>query len=353
MPNKSEMSGFDESKIDQKNDSVEVADFNDNENIDDELIIEEDMVKTSTKNEQAKELMKSSAQLISEADSAVEITKKSVSENVNKFEDAKKSLLNTTLTQSQDLLERASYEYSKQELDDPFEVSLGTIDENIKVGNISSGGFSGFILALLAALGVVGAWIYVASTELGVALTPEIINNEAEQTSIFKWIGGITGADVDPILGMVTVGVTALLIAWIIYKLRVSMKENKNFRVANETFEKSNIYVEHQQEAKTEMQRIDEHIVEIIPVIENYRVLLNEQNAKLERVLHIEGIKEDNSEYHSSSVENMRESERLIQRVEELVTTPITKDGQLNEASVTALIEAKSVSDYFVSKLYV
>ena len=342
MANKSEISDFDE--------SLEVKDVNENEN--DELIIETKIVKNITKNEQAKELMKNSAQLISEADTAVELTKKSVSENVSRFEDAKNSLLNTTLTKSEELLEKASYEYSKHELDEPFEISLGTIDEDIRVKNISSGGFSGFILALLAALGVVGAWIYVASTKVGVALTPEIINNEAEQNTIFKWIGGITGAEVDPMLGMVTVGVSALLIAWIIYKLRVSIKENKNFRVANEIFEKSNSYVERQKEAKTEIERIDEHIVEIIPIIEDYRVLLNEENAKLQRILHIEGIKEDNSEYHSSSIDNMKESELLMERVEGLLVTPITKDGKLNDASVTALAEAKSVRDYFVSKIY-
>jgi len=352
MENKNEVSDFDISQTYQTDDSVEVSDFNENNDINSEIIIEEESINTTTKNEQAKELMRNSAQLILEADSEVEATKNSVSENMSRFDSAKKTLLNSTITQSQVLLEKTSYDYANIKQEEPFEVSLGTVDKKIRVADISSGGFSGFILALLSIVAVVGAWIYVASTKVGIALTPDIINNQADQTSIFKWIGGITGSEVDPMFGMITVGITALLVGWIVYKIRVSLKENANFRVANETFEKSNLYVENQKEVKSEMERIDAHIVAIIPIIENYRVLLDEQNAKLQRVLHIEGIKKDSSEYHSSSIDTMKETDLLMERVEALVLTPITKDGKLNDDSVSALHEAKSVSDYFVSKIY-
>lgn len=351
MANKSEVSDFGVLETHQKNDSMEVSDFNDR--IDDEIIIEEEAPKNlGTKNEQAKELMKNSAQLISEADSEVAVTKESVSENVSKFDNAKSNLLNSTITQSQVLLEKASFDYANIEQEEPFEISLGTTDENIRVSNVSSGAFSAFIMALLSIVTVAGAWIYFASQKVGVALTPELINSQADQTSIFKWIGGITGAEVDPTFGMGIVGITALLTGWIIYKIRVSSKENRNLRVATETFEKSNAYVENQKEAKTEMEQIDSHIIESIPVIEDYKVLLDEQNAKLQRILHIEGIKEDSSEYHSSSIDSMKETDLLMERVEALVITPITKDGKLNDDSITALAEAKSVSDYFVSKIY-
>ncbi len=352
MLNKSEVSDFNISETHQRDDSVEVLDFNENDTMDNGIAMEETHLQGVTKNEQAKELIKNSAQLISEADSDVEVAKKSVSENVSRFEDVKNSLLNSTITQSQVLLEKASFDYANIEQDEPFEISLGTVDEKVKVTDISSGGFSGFILALLSMLGVAGGWLYFACEKLGIALTPELINNQADQMSIFKWIASLTGSEVEPMFGMIIVGTTSLLIGWMVYKLRVSMKENKNFRVANETFEKSNLYVENQREAKTEMERINEHIVEAIPVIENYTVLLDEQNSKLKRILHIEGIKENNSEYHSSSIDTMKETDLLMERVEALLFTPITKDGRLNDASVSALREAKSVSDYFISKIY-
>jgi len=352
MANKDEVSSFDISETHQKGGSVEISDFSEDESINDEIIIGKESIKAVTKNEEARELMKNSAQLISEADSDVSVAKNSVSENVNRFDDAKSKLLNSTITQSQVLLGKVSYDYANIEQDEPFEISLGTVDEKIRVTDVNTGAFSGFILALLSILAVAGGWIYSASEKLGIVLTPELINNQEEQNKIFEWIGGITGAEVEPIYGMVTVGVTALLVGWTVYKLRVSTKENKNLRVASEIFEKSNSYVESQKEAKTEMERIDEHIVEIIPVVETYIVLIDEQNAKLQRVLHIEGIKEDSNEYHSSSIDTMKETDLLMERVEALVSTPITKDGKLNDESVAILSEAKSVSDYFVSKIY-
>ena len=352
MANKNEVSEFDISETSQKDNSLEVSEFYENETVDNEVIVEEKINTAVNKNEQARELMKNSAQLISEADSDVAITKNSISENVSRFDDVKSNLLNSTIKQSQELLEQASYDYANIEQEEPFEISLGTVDEKIRVTDVNSGAFSGFILALLSIVAVAGAWLYTASQKVGVILTPELIDNQADQTAIFKWIGGITGAEVDPMLGMVTVGVTSLLVGWIVYKLRVSTKENKNLKVATNTFEKSNIYVENQREAKTEMEQIDAHIMETIPVVEDYNILINEQNAKLKRILHVEGIKENNSEYHSSSIEAMKETDLLMERVEALVSIPMTKDGKLNSDSITALNEAKSVSDYFVSKLY-
>jgi hypothetical protein len=352
MPNKNEVSDFDISETHRYDDSVEILDFNENETVNNQTIVEKESISVARKNEQARELMINSAQLISEADSDIEATKSSVSENVNKFDDAKNKLLNSTIAQSQVLLEKVSYDYANIEQDEPFEISLGTVEEKVKVRDINSGGFSGFILALLSILAVVGGWIYVASEKLSIVLTPDIINNQEEQLAIFKWIGGITGAEVEPVYGMVTVGISALLVGWIVYKLRVSMRENKNLRVANETFEKSNIYAESQKEAKTEMERIDEHIIKTIPIIEDYTILIDEQNAKLQRVVHVEGIKEENSQYHNSSIDTMKETDLLMERIETLILTPITKDGKLNDASVYALNEAKSVSEYFVSKIY-
>jgi hypothetical protein len=338
VSNKSEQSNFYTSEVDEQIDSIEYK----NSNID----------KVETKNEQARELMINSAELIFEANSAIDIAKNSISQNVNRFEKIKNDLLNSTIIKSKSLLEKTSYEYSIQESDEPFEISLGTTSDDIRVQDISSGAFSGLILSLLTLISVVGTWFYFASIELGFELTPSIINNQEEQNRVFEWIAGLIGIDVDPRAGVVIIAVTALFLAWVVYKLRVSTKESKNFKVANETFEKSNIYAQEQEEARVDMEQIDEHIVNIIPVVENYKVLLDEQNAKLQRVLHIEGIKDEYNQYHTSSIDSMKESELLMDRVKRLVTTPVTKNGRLNDNSLLALSEAKSVYEYFISKIY-
>jgi len=326
-----------------------------NDNVlEDDIVIENKIIKPVTKNEQAKELMKSSKELITQADSEVDATKESIADDVKKFEEIKNSLLSTTITQNQILLEKASFVYLKPESDDPFEISLGNTNDNIKVHNISSGGFTGFILAIIAMLATAVGWIYLASTKVGVAIEPPAIPDNASIDKMMAWIGGgMTGGEGNALYGMITIGLTALIVGWIVYKIRVSLKEHRNFKVANDTFEKSHIYVDKQKETKTEMEKIDEHIKKVVPLLEDCQVLLNEQNAKLERVIHVEGLLDDNSQYHQSSIEEMQNSERLMEKVEELMIIPITKEGRLNENSVYALNEARNVYNYYLSKIYV
>ncbi|HHB93521.1 MAG TPA: hypothetical protein ENK88_00005 [Campylobacterales bacterium] len=317
------------------------------------IVMENKIVNPIRKNEQAKELIKNSAKLISQADSEVEATKESIAKDVSRFEEIKNSLLSTTIIQGQILLEKASFVYIKPESDEPFEISLGNTNDNIKVNNISGGGFTAFILAIFAMLATAVAWIFVASTKVGVIIEPPAIPDNASIDKIMSWIGGgMTGGDGNPLFGMITIGLTALIIGVIVYKFYVSIKENKNFKVANNTFEKSQLYVDRQKESKTEMEKIDEHIKKVVSLLEDYRVLLDEQNAKLQRIIHVEGELEDNSQYHQSSLQEMQESERLMEKAEELMIIPITKNGKINENSINSLNEAITVYDYYLSKIY-
>ncbi|HHD81044.1 MAG TPA: hypothetical protein ENK99_05600 [Campylobacterales bacterium] len=95
------------------------------------IVMENKIVNPIRKNEQAKELIKNSAKLISQADSEVEATKESIAKDVSRFEEIKNSLLSTTIIQGQILLEKASFVYIKPESDEPFEISLGNTNDNI------------------------------------------------------------------------------------------------------------------------------------------------------------------------------------------------------------------------------
>ncbi len=319
---------------------------------------EQKLKKPLSKNDESKAMMKSAEELIFKADQEVQETQAVVAQNVSTFEKEKLTLVNTTITQSLILLEKAHYDHTQELPAEPFEISLGTTTEDVRVSNIDSGGFSGLILALIGMIATAAGWLYIAAQKTGTALDPEKMiqtpPSVTELEPLFSWIGGgMTNGTGNPLFGMITVGLSALFVGFMLYKLRVGMKENKNFKIAKETFEKSHTYVEQQKESKTEMERINEHINKCVPLLESYRVLLDEENAKLQRVLHIEGQLEDSSEYHATSQQIMRDTDRLMDRVEKLITVPITKEGRLNEDSVEALIEAKALYESFISKLYV
>jgi hypothetical protein len=340
-----------ENELREQNRNVLEHDTNDNE--EKEIIIEDESAKPVTKNEQAKKLMESSIELISKADNEVEATKQSIIKDVNRFEELRNDILNNSIAKSQILLDKASYDYTETQPEEPFEISLDTTDEPIKVDKVSSGKFSGFILALLAMVATAIGWIYIASEKVGVKIEPPAIPDEASINKMLTWIGGgMTGAEGNPLFGIGTIALSALIIGVLVYKIRVSLKEHKNFKIASETFENSHVYFDRQKEKKTEMQKIDEHIKSLLPTLEDFKVLLDEQNGKLQRIVHVEGELEDSNEYHPSSIKEMQQSDRLMEQIEALINTPITKDGKLNQRAVELLEEAKRVYEYYISKIY-
>ncbi len=333
-------------------DKEQISELDDNST---PLIIENSIKNLKSKNEQAKELVRKSKEIISKADREIEVAKSGILKNMDRLQEIKNNFLNTTFTKSLILLEKASYKYTQKESDEPFELSLDSGNKSIFLKNISSGKFSGFILSLLSILLVAMGWVYLAIVNLGIKLQlepPRIPDNETINR-IFTWIGGgMTGAEGNAIAGEATVAISGLIVAVLVYKIYTSLRENKNFKVATDIYHKSHHYLKQQQEAKSEIEKIGQHIEEMIPTIEDYKYLLDEQNGKLARILHVEGTKDDYETYHPTSIETMKDTEQLMNRVQELITTPVTKDNRLNQKSISSLNEAKEVYQYFLSKIY-
>jgi hypothetical protein len=313
----------------------------------------EKVKKPLTKHDEAQALMKSAEMIVSKADKDVKEVEEVVSEHVAEFRAKKEVLDNTAIAESKELLAKTHYEYGDDNDLEPFELSLGCTKEKVELKPISAGHFSGLILGFIGALATVATWLYFAVKKTGVELVPGQIPEQNTLDTIFTWIGGgMTGSVGNPTFGMLTVALTALFVGFMFYKMRLALKENKNYKIANQAFEKSQNYLEEQKESKTEMERIDAHITSATPLIENYTVILNEQNAKLKRIIHIEGMLEDMNEYHPNSKHIMEETANLLKRAERFVNVPVSKEGRFNEDSINAYREAKALYSTYITKVY-
>jgi len=313
----------------------------------------EKVKKPLSKNDESKALMESAKVLVSQADKDVKDVEDVVSKHVSEFKAYKKTLADNRLVETKSLLERANYEYSIDEEFEPFELSIGSTKEKVQIKNVGTGYFTGLILALLGMLATVGTWLFFASEKTNSVITLDKVPEPSTLDTMFKWIGGgITGSEGNVLFGIITVVLTALFIGYLIYKMYVSIKENKNFKVANRAFEKSHIYVEEQKESKSEMERIDKHITVATPLIEGYSIILEEQNAKLKRILYVEGSLDDVSEYHPNSKHIMDNTANIIKRAERFVNAPVSKDGRFNEDSVNAYREAKALYSSYITQTY-
>ena len=304
---------------------------------------------------EAKELIENSKELVSKAETEVAECKIEVSAAAEAFDEAKRNFNNTTFKSCETLLEKLGFDYSSYDEVEPFELSLDEDDgENFSVQDISSGRFTGLILALFVALATLGVWIYISLTKLKVdpkTLTPETATEQINP--ILNWIGtlgGNTGGNI--MIGAIILGFSALIMAWLVYAIRVNMKGKKNLRIAKEMHEKSKEYCMTKEDCKREMKKVDAHLREATEEVSNFETILNEKVATLKRILHIEGAFDEEKEYHPSSKKSMRETEKVMQGIENLLNTAVTKKGKLNFQSVQALSNAKAIYADYLARIY-
>jgi len=334
--------------MDGNRDEVEISN-------DDIIGLERESQTKKSKLAEAKALIESSKELVSKADSEVAECKVGVSEAAEAFDSAKRTFNNVTFHNAESFLEKMGFEYSSFDEDDAFELALDEEEsEDFSVENLSTGRFTGLILAIITALATLFAWVYLASQKLNIDLDGMNVESAKEQVNpILNWIGGdMIGANSNMMIGAIVLGFSALIMAWLVYAIRVSLKARKNLRIAKETYEKSAEYCMTKEECRREMKRVDAHLREATVEIGNFETVLDEQFSTLKRILHVEGSYEEDKEYHPTSKKTMRETEKVMRGAEKLLNTAITKDGKLNFQSIQALSNARAIYSDYLGRIY-
>lgn len=304
---------------------------------------------------EANELIEASQELVTQVDSDIAECKVGVSAAAEEFDEAKRNFNNVTFKNAEALLESVGFDYTTLEEAEAFELAVdGNEAESFLVKNLSSGRFTGLILAIVVAVLTVVAWIYLAMTKLGIDASSITLDNASEQVnSILTWIGGdMISANGNMTVGALILGFSALIMAWLVYAIRINLKGSKNLRVAKKIYEQSKDYCITQADCQREMKKVDAHLREATEEIANLDMILNEQASVLKRIIHVEGAYDEEKEYHPSSKKVMRETEKIMRASEFLVSTAITQEQKLNLKSVQALNSAKDIYLEYLGRIY-
>ena len=304
---------------------------------------------------EAQELIRDSKDLVSEVDSSVQECQLGVSKAADDFDTQKRAFFNKTFKSSEELLKKVGIEYgTNKSLHEPFELSVNSSVENLEIEYISSGRFTGMLLALITAMLTFFGWIYFSTKQLNISLENITLQSiESNMNAVLTWIGGgVIGVHGHPMVGALVLGFSGLIMAWIVYAVRVHFKTHKNLRVAKKAYIESRAYSFSKDECKKEMLRVDAHLREAIISIENFTVVLREQNGILKRIVYVEGSVNEDKDYHPSSKKIMRETEKIMNSIETLLNTSVTKEGTLNPESQKALSVSKAVYAEFVGRIY-
>jgi len=276
-------------------------------------------------------------------------------DDINAFDSKKSKLLHGNVQIVESLLNEVGFEPEEIEVTDVDSSKFGgdNAAQPMHVKSLSSGKFSSLLLAIVFAVASVVAWVYFATEKLGLTLDLHKVPTPEVQSQILSWIGGgIIGGQGNPLIGMAILGLSAILVMWIVYALRVSMRANKNLKIAQQVNKDAKFYCTKKEECKKEMEKVSSHIHKVIASLHTYDIYFDELNATMERIIYLEG-KIPFNEYHSKSKEEMKGATILVNSLNELISTPMAgENGSLSKESSKVLERSNRTLEHYREKLY-
>ena len=329
-------------------------------------------------------LIKKAKILVDEADNKLNDCQAVLKNDLQDYENAKATLKSTVISVNSDLLKQLDYQQEQLEELEAMQdgeqygdelAQLNSIEDSIEIFNKddfkeaspyeikntispmyvqepSSGKFGGFILGLIGGGATLAGMAYFASTKLGIKLDPSKIPSMETCKPIFEWYSKLVG-QTDPNIGMGIMGGSALLVLWIIYAIKKSSKASKNLEFAKNQLNQSEAYSQQKFDCKVSMDELDKHMQDAIDTFKLYDVMLNEEQAKLNRIMFIEADKIANGDFHEKSLKEIEDTRSLVEAVKDYISIPmVDEEGKLSEDISKSLADMKVTVDKLITRLY-
>mgnify|MGYP002641395249 CR=1 FL=1 len=310
--------------------------------------------KITKKHVKALHLVEKAKKIVNEANERRHDCKLLLELNVKEYENAKSQLKNGGLDACEALVKKLGYE-TKSDAPQEHEAVIFESKEALKpivLKDVSSGKFTGFVFALFGGVATAIGLVYLATEKLGMSLNVTKIPSEDVIQSILAWFSTTIGLQENIYIGAMVFSVAVLLVMTLIYVLRVSLKANRNLHFAVKQFVEAELYTEQEAHCKVEMEKVEAHIKDTIDTMKTYEVLLNEQKGKLERILYIEGEKENSRDYHDKSYAQIRETQEIIDTIKAFMETSMSEEGKLAPQSVLLLQNTKEQVNKVLQRYY-
>jgi hypothetical protein len=315
-----------------------------------------EQIENLKKHDAAVLLIKKTKHIVEDTEKQLDACRLLLQDDLKGYEEAKESLRQHALDESEALLEELGYEKEEEkEEETTADNVVFEAKEEIPpfyVKDVSSGKFTSFFLALIAGILTFAGLVYLAATKVGVTLDPSKVPSHETASKVLGWYATLFGSNPDLFLGGAFVLIVTLFVMGLVYGIRVASRANSNLAFAKEQLVAAQEYAKHKGSCKEEMDKVDAHMNEAIKVLKTYEVVLHEQNGKLKRILHIEGVKEIPAEYHEKSQREMQDTNMLVQAIKNFISTSMSEEGKLSGKSTLFLHSAKSKLQKFLDRHY-
>jgi len=312
-------------------------------------------IENMNKNDAALMLVKKARIIVKDAENQLEECKLLLASDLKDYDKAVQELKANGMDASEELLTQLGYVSDEEESEEDkniedvvvFEPKEDVAPLNIK--DVSSGKFTGFLMGLLGGVVTFAGMAFVGSEKLGITVD---LSQLTTMEPVYSWYSRLIGLKGDMFYGRMFMILAALLIVWLIYKIRVSMKASANLNDATAQLEAAEEYTAQKGSCKDEMDRVDAYIHDVIKTLKTYQVLFNEQKGKLERILHIEEDQSETASYHHKSLIEMKDTDELISAIKDFMGVPMSEEGKLSGKSSLFLHRAKSKVQKVLDRLY-
>ncbi|RLA71926.1 MAG: hypothetical protein DRG24_04260 [Epsilonproteobacteria bacterium] len=207
----------------------------------------------------------------------------------------------------------------------------------VYIPKVQSGAFGTTIASLLigAATATVAA-VAVGVTQLGIQIDLKKVPTEAEIAPILEWFGGLlpfgNSNVLDRIEGAALLGGVAGTVTLIAALIFYNSKSKKNLIAAEATFEEATtVHLEKSTQNRKTM-NMTEYIEALERNLQTLQIYLDEYNAILKRIIHVEGT--DYNAYAIQSQSDVQKALSIYKRTKSLITTKVvTPEGSASSAS--------------------
>ncbi len=303
-------------------------------------------------NIKAKELSQSAKELLHEADSELEESSCQLDENLQAYIALRSSVINkslkefdTTYSEIKNIeLDDTKLSIGQEELENinsTFNSSLGKI-KDVHIQKVKSGSFGAFFKAIIYAVitflvAVIGG-ILASGSNIYLDKMPQ----QSQITNLLVWFGNlIHPGHGDVIKGSLLLGGGIALVVFLVIFTKIIFRASQNLKRAKLSHAQADAThhkkVSHIQKTVS----LSEYTLELATILKTLQIYMNEFNAVMHRIIHVEG--KDFNNYTQQSKKDIQTAVIISKRINTIITTNIiAEDGEITPDTRQALEECEN-----------
>jgi len=233
------------------------------------------------------------------------------------------------------------------------EIQKDNKEELMHIKTPSKGSAKGFTLGLIGSLISASAMLFVGSNMANLPLNLATLTNITSLNTIATKYSELLNMQNTPTAGYALIGIVSLSVGFGLYKLTTWLQKKKNIKYISQVEED---LVNYTQSLNTKMDKIkdlQQHIENIQLVMQKYDIILQEQNAKIRRMLFIEQPEDGINSLQRASRNEVEKTVLILDELLQLMNTPINNDIEITQDSDEKLHSANSFINEVIKKLYI